>query len=130
MPPYDYQIIKAPEDLKRRPSIELSPTLEKPIYIITKNMNGSHVLSLIDALEKEGIQYQLQQETSTLGFVLNQRFFVIVDNKYGEVTLGADFASLWMTIVGYPKIGKNKKNKYFERPSEVIKFFKEFKASP
>ena len=130
MPPYDYKIVKAPEEMKRRPSIELSRTLEKPIYIITKNMNGSHVLSLIDALEKEGIQYQLQQETSTLGFVLNQRFFVIVDNKYGEVTLGADFASLWMTIVGYPKIGKNKKNKYCERPSEAIKFFKEFKASP
>jgi hypothetical protein len=75
-------------------------------------MNGRHILDLIDCLEKEKIQYQMQQETSTLGFVLNQRFFVIVDNKYGEVTLGADFASILMTIVGYPRIGKNKKNKY------------------
>lgn len=66
----------------------------------------------------------MQQETSTLGFVLNQRFFVIVDNKYGEVTLGADFASLLMTIVGYPRIGKNKKNKYYEKPSEIIQLFK------
>jgi hypothetical protein len=55
---------------------------------------------------------------------------VIVDNKYGEVTLGADFASLLMTIVGYPKIGKNKKNKYFEDPMDIIKYFKDFKASP
>lgn len=114
MPPYDYKIAKAAEEAaKRRPSIELSPTLEKPIYIVTKNMNGPHILYLIEVLEQEKIQYQLQQETSTLGFLLNQRFFVIVDNKYGEVTLGADFASILMTIVGYPKMGKNKKNKYF-----------------
>jgi hypothetical protein len=46
-------------------------------------MNGRHILELIDSLEKEKIQYQMQQETSTLGFVLNQKFFVIVDNKYG-----------------------------------------------
>lgn len=54
----------------------------------------------------------MQQETSTLGFVLNQRFFVIVDNRYGEVTLGTDFASILMTVVGYPKKGKNMKNRY------------------
>lgn len=114
MPYYDIKISKAAEEAsKRRPSIELSPTLEKPVYIVTKNMNGRHILDLIDCLEREKIQYQMQQETSTLGFVLNQRFFVIVDNKYGEVTLGADFASILMTIVGYPRIGKNKKNMYF-----------------
>jgi len=38
---------------------------------------------------------------------------VIVDNKYGEVTLGPDFGSILMTIIGYPRLGKNKKNKYF-----------------
>lgn len=42
---------------------------------------------------------------------------MIVDNKSGEVTLGAEFGSILMTVVGYPKIGKNKKNKYFEKPS-------------
>jgi hypothetical protein len=31
--------------------------------------------------------------------------------------LGAEFGSILMTVVGYPRIGKNKKNKYFEKPS-------------
>jgi hypothetical protein len=44
--------------------------------------------------------------------------------------LGADFASILMTIVGYPRIGKNKKNKYLEWPSEIIKYYKEFKTAP
>jgi hypothetical protein len=51
MPQYDYKITKATEEAaKRRPSIELSPTLEKPIYIVTKNMNGAHILYLIEVL--------------------------------------------------------------------------------
>jgi len=32
-----------------------------------------------------------------------------------------------MTVVGYPRIGKNKKNKYFEKPSEIINFYEVFK---
>lgn len=53
MPQYDIKISKAAEEAnKRRPSIELSPTLEKPVYIVTKNMSGRHILELIDALEK------------------------------------------------------------------------------
>jgi len=55
----------------------------------------------------------MQQETETLGFTLNQSFFVIVDNRYGEVALGYEFGSPLMTIVGYPKTGRNKKNKCF-----------------
>jgi hypothetical protein len=31
-----------------------------------------------------------------------------------------------MTIVGYPKIGRNKKTKYFERLSELIAYLKNF----
>jgi hypothetical protein len=65
----------------------------------------------------------MQQETNTLGFCLNQRFFVIVDNRYGEVTLGPEFGSILMTIVGYPRVGKNKKNRYYEKPADIIKFF-------
>ena len=32
-----------------------------------------------------------------------------------------------MTIVGYPKKGKNKKNRYFQSPVEIVKYFKEWK---
>ena len=32
-----------------------------------------------------------------------------------------------MTIVGYPKIGKNKKNKYFEKPRDIVPFYEQFK---
>jgi len=32
-----------------------------------------------------------------------------------------------MTIVGYPRIGKNKKNKYFEKPRDIVKFYEDFK---
>lgn len=35
-----------------------------------------------------------------------------------------------MTIVGYPKIGKNKKNRYYEKAEDIIKCFKEFKTAP
>ncbi len=53
MPPHDYKISKAAEEAaKRRPSIELAPSLEKPIYIVTKNMNGPHILYLIEMLEQ------------------------------------------------------------------------------
>lgn len=53
MPPHDYKISKIAEDpSKRRPSIELSPTLEKPIYIVTKNMTGPHILYLVEVLEQ------------------------------------------------------------------------------
>lgn len=53
MPHYDIKITKPTDEAnKRRPSIELSPTLEKPIYIVTKNMNGKHILDLVEALEK------------------------------------------------------------------------------
>ena len=70
----------------------------------------------------------MQQETATLGSKLNQRFFVIVDNKLGEVVLGPEFGSILMTIVGYPKMGKNKKNKYFERPRDIVSFYEQFKT--
>ena len=53
----------SPELDKRRPSIELSPTLEKPVFIITNNFNGGHILSLAEELDKHKIAYQLQQET-------------------------------------------------------------------
>ena len=66
----------------------MAPSLEKPIYIISKSMNSQHINQLTDHLDKHKISYQLQQETSTLGFKFNQRFFVIVDNKQGEVVLG------------------------------------------
>jgi len=53
MPQYDIKISKAADEAnKRRPSIELAPTLEKPIYIVSRNMNGRHILELIDCLEK------------------------------------------------------------------------------
>lgn len=73
---------------KRRPSIELAPSLERPVFIITKNLNSSHILSLTEELDKHKIAFQMQQETATLGCDLKQRFFVIVDNQRGEVTLG------------------------------------------
>jgi len=76
-------------------------------------LNGSHILQLIDELDKNRISYQMQQETETLGFTLNQSFFVIVDNRYGEVALGYEFGSPLMTIIGYPKTGRNKKTKCF-----------------
>ena len=76
------------ENNKHRPSIELSPSLERPIYIITKNLNAPHITSLTEYLDHHKVPYQMQQETATLGSKLNQRFFVIVDNKLGEVVLG------------------------------------------
>lgn len=98
----------------------MAPSLERPVYIITRNMNGHHILALTDQLDKHKISYQMQQETATLGFKFNQRFFVIVDNKIGEVTLGPEFGSILMTVVGYPKVGKNKKNRYCEKPKDVV----------
>jgi hypothetical protein len=67
-------------------------------------------------LEKNKIPFQMQQDTGSLGYTLNHRFFVVVDNSSGEVILGPEFGSLLMTIVGYPKLGRNKKNVYFEKP--------------
>lgn len=32
-----------------------------------------------------------------------------------------------MTIIGYPKKGKNKKNRYIQSPNEIVKYFKEWK---
>jgi len=32
---------------------------------------------------------------------------VVVDNKKGKINLGEEFNSEVMTIVGYPKIGRN-----------------------
>lgn len=49
------------ETLKRRPSIEMAPSLERPVFIITKNMNGQHILSLTEELDKQKIAYQMQQ---------------------------------------------------------------------
>ena len=65
----------------------------------------------------------MQQETGTLGYKFNQRFFVIVDNRMGEVVLGPEFGSILMTIVGYPRVGKNKKNRYFESPKDIVTFY-------
>lgn len=106
----------ANDNLKKRPSIELSPTLERPVYIITKHLNGSHILALTECFDKHKIPYQMQQETHTLGSDLKQRFFVVVDNRQGEVTLGPEFGLILMSIIGYPRIGKNPKNKYFQKP--------------
>ena len=47
----------------KRASIEFSPTLEKPIYIIARNLNGPHIIQLADELDKHRIPYQMQQET-------------------------------------------------------------------
>lgn len=69
----------------------------------------------------------MQQETATLGSKFNQRFFVIVDNKGGEVVLGPEFGSILMTIVGYPRVGKNRKNHYFDKPKDIITFYEQFK---
>lgn len=95
----------------------MAPSLERPVFIITKNMNGQHILSLTEELDKQKIAYQMQQQTNTLGFGLKQRFFVIVDNVKGEVTLGPEFGSILMSIIGYPRIGRNPKNKYFQKPA-------------
>ena len=69
----------------------------------------------------------MQQETATLGYKLNQRFFVIVDNRSGEIVLGPKFGSILMTIVGYPRLGKNKKNRYFDKPKDIVAFYEQFK---
>lgn len=71
----------------------------------------------------------MQQETQTLGLNLNQPIFVVVDNKHGEVALGSEFNSPLMNIVGYPSIGRNKKNKYFSKPLDLIAYFKQFKKA-
>lgn len=42
--------------------------------------------------------------------------------------LGGDFSSKFMTIVGYPKLGRNTICKYLEKPNEVIDFYKDFKS--
>lgn len=73
------------------------------------------------------MSFQLQHGASTLGFALDQRFFVVVDNRYDDVMLGPEFASKLITIVGYPKLGANKKNTYFRTPEEVLKYYYDFK---
>lgn len=52
---------------------------------------------------------------------------MIVDNRMGEVTLGPEFGSILMTIVGYPRTGKNRKNRYFDNPKEIVRFYEEFR---
>lgn len=32
-----------------------------------------------------------------------------------------------MNIVGYPRLGRNPKNKYFQKPSEIIAYYNRFK---
>ena len=51
---------------------------------------------------------------------------MLVDNNEGLVTLGPEFSSLLMFIVGYPKIGPNKKNHYCTNSKEVLKKYISF----
>jgi hypothetical protein len=115
------------EDLRRQPSIELAPSMERPVFIITRQLNGRHILALTEQFDKHRVAYQMQQDTATLGFRLTQRFFVVVDNAQGEVLLGPEFASILMTVVGYPRRGSNKQNRYFEHPPEILAYYQQFR---
>ena len=65
-----------------------------------------------------------------MGYAIDRPFFVCVDNKNGEVALGKEFANKMVTVVGYPRAGRNKKNKYCRTPEEVIEAYKESKTTP
>ena len=58
----------------------------------------------------------MQQETDTLGYALDRHFFVLVDNRQGEVKLGKEFGSKMITLVGYPKLGRSKHIRYCKTP--------------
>lgn len=61
---------------------------------------------------------------------MNKRYFVVVDNSDGPVSLGPVFSSLLMFIVGYPRIGPNKKNHYCSTVSDVLEKYRYYCELP
>lgn len=83
---------------------------------MTKKFHSKHIENLIHEFGNLQIPVQMHNDYDGLGVPLDRRYFVVVDNSEGAVSLGSWFTSLLLFIVGYPNEGKNKKNHYCANP--------------
>ena len=67
---------------------------------------------------------RLQKDHDFIDVPLDRIYFVVVDNSQGVAVLGPWFTSLLLFIVGYPKKGRNQKNHYCTKPSQVLDKYK------
>lgn len=127
---YDYmaeqEINQKVRNLFKQQKKNNTKTYQKPVFIISQNFKSKHITALTQVLENNQVPIQFQHETDSLGQQLNTTFFVVVDNKNGSLSLGKEFNSVLMTIIGYPKIGSNKQNIYCQQPQQVVEQYNEF----